>query len=233
MLRLLRNIRHKLLGESSYGTYLLYASGEILLVIIGILLALQIDNWSDKRKTERELTSIFEDIREDLVLDTTKLSDLYKQRILDLEAQNRVIDAIRQDKPFDDQIRSDLGRVMLRRDIHFVTTGFSLLKENKLTSVEDRTIRTALISYYEQDVANILGETDDDGFEFETVLLPYIRNNFETWGFGNGGVPFDWNELKKDPYFLNALLLNLGNVRSTADVLAKGLQSATTLLQML
>ena len=49
MIRLFRKVRHKLLSESSYGIYLLYASGEILLVVIGIVFALQIDNWNENR----------------------------------------------------------------------------------------------------------------------------------------------------------------------------------------
>ena len=52
MIRLFRKIRHKLLSEQSYGMYLLYASGEIILVVIGILFALQIDNWNDDRKSK-------------------------------------------------------------------------------------------------------------------------------------------------------------------------------------
>jgi hypothetical protein len=49
MIRLFRKIRHRLLSEKSYSIYILYASGEILLVVIGILLALQIDNWNENR----------------------------------------------------------------------------------------------------------------------------------------------------------------------------------------
>lgn len=57
MIRLLRTIRQKLLSENSYSVYLLYASGEILLVVIGILLALQIDKWNELkqlRNTEQQ-----------------------------------------------------------------------------------------------------------------------------------------------------------------------------------
>lgn len=57
MIRLLRKIRQKLLSDNSYSVYLLYASGEILLVVIGILLALQIDNWNGQkqlRNTEQQ-----------------------------------------------------------------------------------------------------------------------------------------------------------------------------------
>ena len=50
MIRLFRNIRHQLLSEDRYSIYLLYAAGEIVLVVAGILLALHIDNWEGKYK---------------------------------------------------------------------------------------------------------------------------------------------------------------------------------------
>lgn len=49
MLRLFRRIRQKLLTENKVSKYLLYAVGEILLVVIGILIALQVNNWNEKR----------------------------------------------------------------------------------------------------------------------------------------------------------------------------------------
>ena len=60
MIRLFRQIRHQLLSEDRYSVYLLYASGEIVHVVVGILFALQIDNWNENRnirKTEQLLLS--------------------------------------------------------------------------------------------------------------------------------------------------------------------------------
>ena len=53
MLRFLRQIRQRLLTENRASKYLLYAVGEIMLVVIGILIALQIDNWNEKRIKQR------------------------------------------------------------------------------------------------------------------------------------------------------------------------------------
>ena len=53
MIRFFRKIRQKLLDEGKLRRYLVYATGEILLVMIGILLALQVNNWNEKNK-ERE-----------------------------------------------------------------------------------------------------------------------------------------------------------------------------------
>ena len=56
MIKFFRKIRQKLLSESKFSKYLLYAIGEIVLVIIGILFALQINNWnSDKKAHQQEL----------------------------------------------------------------------------------------------------------------------------------------------------------------------------------
>ena len=52
MLFLLRNIRRKLMGNNKIATYLLYAIGEIVLVVVGILIAVSIDDWQ-KEKTLR------------------------------------------------------------------------------------------------------------------------------------------------------------------------------------
>jgi hypothetical protein len=72
MIRLFRKIRQKLLSENEYSLYILYASGEIVLVVIGILLALQIDNWNENRKEENTVkeyaVSLVHDLEEDLIM---------------------------------------------------------------------------------------------------------------------------------------------------------------------
>ena len=69
-----RKIRRKLLSEKSYGICILYSSGEIILVVVGILLALQIDNWSDIRKQETQNLSYEHLLAVDLVQDTLMIS---------------------------------------------------------------------------------------------------------------------------------------------------------------
>ena len=73
MLFLLRNIRRKLMNENKISTYILYAIGEITLVVIGILIAVQIDDWS-QNQTDRKLEQAYvQNLKEDLQRDL----DLY------------------------------------------------------------------------------------------------------------------------------------------------------------
>jgi hypothetical protein len=66
MIKLFRNIRKKLLEEGKITNYLKYAIGEIILVVIGILIALQINNWNEGRKTKQEESVILNNLLEDL-----------------------------------------------------------------------------------------------------------------------------------------------------------------------
>ncbi len=67
MIKLFRNIRQKLVTEGKTTNYLKYAIGEIILVVIGILIALQINTWNTKRldsnKEKEYLNNLIEDIK--------------------------------------------------------------------------------------------------------------------------------------------------------------------------
>lgn len=76
MIRLFRKIRQHLLSENRYSMYLLYASGEIVLVMIGILLALQIDRWNGNRKQDLVTREYLKNIKNDLVSDTLSINNL-------------------------------------------------------------------------------------------------------------------------------------------------------------
>jgi hypothetical protein len=70
MIKIFRKIRQKRLKESKFNQYLLYAIGEIVLVVIGILFALQINSWNEKRKQEATLNAIYKIIQSDLETDS-------------------------------------------------------------------------------------------------------------------------------------------------------------------
>lgn len=75
MIKFFRKIRQQLLSQNRVSKYLLYAIGEIILVMIGILLALQVNNWNTHRqKSEKEKNYLVE-IKENLISDTTQINE--------------------------------------------------------------------------------------------------------------------------------------------------------------
>ena len=67
MIRFFRQIRQRLLTENRFRKYLLYGIGEILLVVIGILIAFQVDNWNEDRITRKAEHELLLNLREELV----------------------------------------------------------------------------------------------------------------------------------------------------------------------
>lgn len=77
-MKFFRTIRQNLLSESNSGKYLKYAIGEIILVVLGILIALQVNNLNDLRKTKIQKNLLTESLITDLKMDTTMLGQHLK-----------------------------------------------------------------------------------------------------------------------------------------------------------
>ena len=73
MIKFFRHIRRSLIQENNMGKYFKYALGEIFLVMIGILLALQINNWNEKRKIKANEVNILNNLKSDLQKNQAKL----------------------------------------------------------------------------------------------------------------------------------------------------------------
>ncbi len=63
MITILRKIRQNLLGQNRYTRYFLYALGEIFLVVIGILIALQINNWNQDAQDRKKESKVLSDLK--------------------------------------------------------------------------------------------------------------------------------------------------------------------------
>jgi hypothetical protein len=70
MINLLRKIRYQLLAESKFSRYLIYAIGEIVLVVIGILIALAVNDWNQDRKDQKLGNNLLVRVQQELVQDT-------------------------------------------------------------------------------------------------------------------------------------------------------------------
>jgi tetratricopeptide (TPR) repeat protein len=86
MIKFFRKIRQKLLTENKFSKYLLYAIGEIVLVMVGILLALQVNNWNELRKKEEAEIQLYHKI----IADLNSEQAVIENKIRDLNAHQNI-----------------------------------------------------------------------------------------------------------------------------------------------
>jgi hypothetical protein len=73
MIRFFRKIRQNLLTQGRFTRYMTYAIGEILLVVIGILIALQINTWNENRINKNKEAAIISDLHQEFQKNKAKL----------------------------------------------------------------------------------------------------------------------------------------------------------------
>jgi len=79
MIKFFRHIRKSILIKNKTGKYLKYAIGEILLVMIGILLALQVNNWNEQRKSNKQESLLLRQLHLDVNSNLNEVLELNKR----------------------------------------------------------------------------------------------------------------------------------------------------------
>jgi hypothetical protein len=91
MIKFFRKIRQNLLSEGKTGKYLKYAIGEIVLVVIGILIALSINNWNENRKNKLTESEYYCKLLADFELDRQNITVLYEESKHKIEISKRLL----------------------------------------------------------------------------------------------------------------------------------------------
>ena len=152
MIKFFRKIRQKLLSENKFSKYLLYAVGEIILVVIGILIALNINNWNQNRLNE-ELESLYykrllDDAREEKQILEATIN--YSNKVY-YHAKNAIdvfvnsIDA--ENNPVENLI--DMYQASQLSDAYSASSTFQeLLASGQINLIQNENLKNTLISYY-------------------------------------------------------------------------------------
>ena len=180
MLFLLRQIRRKTLLNNKFTTYFLYAIGEIMLVVIGILIAVSIDSWNEAKKDRIQEYKSLEELRSALQAD---LSDIQFNIGWHKSAQvscEMILEAIDLKIPHTDSINTHFGRVL--RFSQFVPEigTYESLKGNNLSLISDDSLRIKITHYYENNIQFALGTEQLNRALFPQNMELYQKHFFNT-----------------------------------------------------
>ncbi|MBN4058070.1 hypothetical protein JYT34_01380 [Olleya sp. AH-315-K02] len=133
MIKFFRKTRQQMINENKTSKYLKYAIGEIVLVVIGILIALSINNWNEDRKEEVILKSNLSTILEILENDKAQLLTLIKSRKESTKQSTIIINSYKNNEPIDSKkfFETFLG-IVIEQKFDSDQSGFQRIKTSKM-----------------------------------------------------------------------------------------------------
>ena len=158
MIKLFRNFRKQLFNEGKTANYLKYAIGEIVLVVIGILIALSINNWNEQRKENLNVRDIYYNFLRDIKSDSVSYS-------LNLKVLKGI--DILQQQLYKTGVKNDTTIVIENPDnIRLLPNYNPITKENDpfiASRIKNDSVRKEILTYFRnmKDMDDIYSELDD------------------------------------------------------------------------
>jgi len=174
VIKFLRRFRQQLLTENKFSKYLLYAFGEIVLVVIGILIALQINNWNENNKSEKEANFQLSKLRDNLISDKAQLMAAISSDSLYIDNLVYCVNVLANEieapkEKFIDNLQY-LSSIMSFDPIRGTFDG--LISSGKIELISNQNLLEALFSYYNSNVYTAWDSALKD--YSRNVIMPYI-----------------------------------------------------------
>ena len=148
MFRLFRRLRQRFLFEKKFSRYLLYATGEVIILILGIVIALQVNNWNEMRQRRILEISILESLKSDLEQDIEEWQNdkgLHKSVLKSIEI---VSDHIENDLPHTDTLNFHFLNATLVSYFSFHSGALETLKSTGINIISNEELRKEIVDLY-------------------------------------------------------------------------------------
>ena len=181
MIKFFRKIRQQLVSENKFSKYLIYAIGEIVLVVIGILIALSINNWNESRKAKNaELQlyfKILDDIQDQYSYTKSEFNDMKSYQDLHFDVYNQSIG------------RTPYDSTLYYNTLEWIFPFHLSISEKyteSLSDITNETIRDLLKNYIAREK-----ETSDAYGEWNDLKVQRLRTFFNKHGIHNTEAVFN------------------------------------------
>jgi hypothetical protein len=148
MIKFFRHIRRSLINQNNMGKYFKYAIGEILLVVIGILIALSINNWNESNKRTAQEIEILKEIKHELEDALEEYSNDVEDHERNLNSTKIIRNTMLYNKEYNDSLNAHFLYMIDDETLTLKQSAFESLKSIGLEIISNDSIRQDITTVY-------------------------------------------------------------------------------------
>ena len=213
MFHFLRKIRKSLIETGSIRKYLLYAIGEIVLVVIGILIALSINNANEQRKTKAYEKALLTELQLTITDEIKKMEKRIEVNGASFTSCNLLINRLEQNLPLHDSVLVHFKNAFKVWDANIRFSAFENVKENGLLFIKDERARYLLLEVYEVQIKFLEHLMERYNLYHFNTVAPELTNNFDYIIIPDVGmtpIPVNFNPSDENRKLKNMLKITSG-----------------------
>lgn len=215
MIKFFRKIRYDQMRKNKTGKYFKYAIGEIVLVVIGILIALQINNWNSDRIDHIKEQNLLKELKSDYLSNVTEIEGILNTMIIHKEAYEKIFDYLDNNKPIDNDLKESFNLIQGIGVFNIANTTYKFIENNGINLLSNTVIRKDATILYDEYFSNIVIRRDNHYNLIKNNLMPFIKKEFIASTFYSEenkitrpalNVPIDFDALRENIEFRNTLI---------------------------
>jgi hypothetical protein len=173
MIKFFRKVRSQLLGEGKFSKYMIYAFGEIILVVVGILLAIQFNSWSVERGENTKAQWYLNNILDDLHYQTQSLDMIEAEYNAAIHASKTILRTYYAKGSFTevDSLNYHLNTLMYAQFFPNTNSSYrELVSSGQLSLIKDKDLSLEVIDFY------LFSEDNEQIFknDIDNIFYPQI-----------------------------------------------------------
>ena len=197
--------------------YFKYAIGEIVLVVIGILIALQINNWNEHRKDRKEEVKLLKQLQTDLTANEDEVNGLIKRIEINKFAMDSLLVKLKRQE-YDPIVSVYVALIHRKSFFNNSNSGYKLIGNGMARLITNDSLLNGILQLYEKDFVNIKTREDLMNDKIEDKIYPLTNMLFKINPnlslkledldvvASEVYIPLDFESLRKNQNYINNLL---------------------------
>jgi len=208
MIKFFRKIRQKLISENNFSKYLIYAIGEIVLVVIGILIALSLNNWNDSKKKKIEERVLLTELMKNLEINITQIKEDIEWDSGAISSGKIIMNVLNNKISYSDTLDSHFQNSRLVPNSFLTTSSYKAIENRGFQIISSIFLRKKIMKLFDDTYPSMILEINNiDENTLKTNMQNYMINHFE---YSNRQLkPNDYQELLEDQRYRNILSYNI------------------------